>query len=122
MEMNPTAAEIENGVPVSFSAQIPPMQAATTLTITSMASFSELNAVYRRMMISVIDSGTIHMSRLLAFSICSNSPDHSTLYPSVSRAPVLGSFTRAWASLIAEARSRPSTLNLMGMNRRLFSR
>ena len=45
IEMNPTAAEMLNGVPVSFRAQTPPIVAATTLAMTSRASFSELNAV-----------------------------------------------------------------------------
>ena len=43
--MNPTAAEMLKGVPVSRRAQTPPIVAATTLAITSIASFTELNAV-----------------------------------------------------------------------------
>ena len=42
---NPTAAEIENGVPVNQSARMPPIVAATTLAITRSASLIELNAV-----------------------------------------------------------------------------
>ena len=77
IEMNPTAAEIENGVPVNFSAQIPPIVAATTLAMTSSASFIELNAVYNRIKIRPIDSGTIHINRELACCIWSNSPAQS---------------------------------------------
>ena len=42
--MKPTAAEIENGVPVSFSAQTPPIVAATTFAMTRRASFSDWKA------------------------------------------------------------------------------
>ena len=77
IEMKPTAAEIENGVPVSLSAQTPPIVAATTLTMTSSASFIELNAVYSRIRIRPIESGTIHISRSLASCIWANSPDQS---------------------------------------------
>ena len=69
-----------------------------------------------------MDRGTIHISRALASCICWNSPDHSISYPSWSLAPVAGSMTFSCASRMTEARSRPRTPNLMGMNRRLFSR
>ena len=45
IEMNPTAAEMLNGVPVSRKAQTPPIAAATTLAMTSSASLIELNIV-----------------------------------------------------------------------------
>ena len=45
IEMNPTAAEIENGVPVNHNAQTPPIVASSTFTITSKASLTDPKAV-----------------------------------------------------------------------------
>ena len=58
---------------------MPPIDASSTLTITSSASLIELNAVYSSAMISPIESGTMHISRRLASSICWNSPAQSML-------------------------------------------
>ena len=69
-----------------------------------------------------IDNGTIQSRRAFASCICLNSPDQSILYPRGSLTPEVLSSTLLFASLIAPARSRPLTLNLIGMNRRLFSR
>ena len=68
------------------------------------------------------ESGTITASRLFAACIWANSPGPLDAITRRELRPGLGVLDLRRASAMAEARSRPLTLNLIGMKRRLFSR
>ena len=124
IEMNPTAAEMLNGVPRQPQCPDAAHRRGDHVDHDQQRVLDRVERGVEQHHDQPIESGTIHISRALAFCIWANSPDHSM---SVALGELgLRSWDRrrpsAWASSIAEARSRSWTLNLIGMNRRLFSR
>ena len=72
--MNPTPAEIENGIPRNHSANTPPVRASGTPLNTIAASLPEPNAMNSSPKIITSTTGTTTIKRLLAEISCSNVP------------------------------------------------
>ena len=72
--MNPTAAEIDRGMPRNVSAATPPVSASGTPVKTIAASLAELNAMNSNPKIISSVTGTTTDSRLDADISCSKVP------------------------------------------------
>src|SRR6266568_1579289 len=117
--MKPTAAEIENGMPRSQSAAIPPVRARGTALKTRSASRADPSALNNRRKIRRKQPGTTSIRRWRATEKFSNCPPQLRKLPGAS---LTCSFTLAWASATSEPISRPRTSAVATTRRLPFSR
>ena len=108
----PTAAEMLKWVPVKTKERIPPTKAKGTAARTSRASLKELKVIYSKKKISTRLTGTTTARRRCSSRNWSNWPANSYRTPGGS---VTLSLILVSTSPTVPARSRPRTLNLIGI-------
>jgi len=75
VQAQPIAADTESGMPVTYSASMPPISASGMFRMMSAAPLNDLNASKSRMKMRRMEIGTMTESRAIARSWFSNSPD-----------------------------------------------
>ncbi len=110
--MKPMAAETLSGVPVRVRAKMPPIMAMGSTLAARRVSVRREKLTNSKSRISARLTGIASPNRFSAFCRSPSSPTHSILYPVGSGAALA---TRRWASSTAPPRSRPRTLNLIGI-------